>query len=179
MPLINCETNLILTWAENCVISSATGKSKFEITDTKLYAPVVTLSTQNNVKPLQQLKSSFQRTINWNKYQSNVSTQIQNKFLDILIDPSFQGVNRLFILLFENEENRKVNKRYCLLKVEIKKYNVMIDGKIFFEQPVETITKTFEAFDSIWKIATGQGDDYKTCCLLDYNYLQNYYNMAE
>ena len=179
MPLIDCETNLILTWSENCVISSATGKTKFEITDTKLYAPVVTLSTQNNAKPLQQLKSSFQRTINWSKYQSNVSTQIQNKFLDILIDPSFQGVNRLFILLFENEENRKVNKRYCLLKVEIKKYNVMNDGKIFFEQPVETITKTFEAFDSIWKIATGQGDDYKTCCLLDYNYLQNYYNMAE
>ena len=89
MPLINCETNLILTWSENCVISSVTGKTKFEITDTKLYPPVVTLSTESNAKPLQQLKSSFQRTINWNKYQSNVSTQIQNKFLDFLIDPSF------------------------------------------------------------------------------------------
>ena len=66
MPLINCEINLILTWSEDCVISCATGATKLKITDTKLYVPVVTLSTQGNVKLLHQLKSSFQRTINWN-----------------------------------------------------------------------------------------------------------------
>ena len=64
MPLINCEVNLILTWSKDCVISSATGETKFKITDTKLYVPVVTLSTQDNAKLLQQLKSDFKRTIN-------------------------------------------------------------------------------------------------------------------
>ena len=64
MPLSNCEVNLILTWSKNCVISSATGETKFAITETKLYAPVVTLSTEDNGKLLQQLKSSFKRTIN-------------------------------------------------------------------------------------------------------------------
>ena len=69
MPLINCEVNLILTWTRTCVISSVTGKTKFKITETKLYVPVVTLSTQDNAKLLQQFKSGFKRTINWNKYQ--------------------------------------------------------------------------------------------------------------
>ena len=69
MPLINCEVNLILTWTRTCVISSAIGKTKFKITETKLYVPVVTLSTQDNAKLLQQFKSGFKRTINWNKYQ--------------------------------------------------------------------------------------------------------------
>ena len=69
MPLINCEVNLILMWTRTCVISSATGKTKFKITETKLYVPVVTLSTQDNAKLLQQFKSGFKRTINWNKYQ--------------------------------------------------------------------------------------------------------------
>ena len=72
MPLINYEVNLILTWSPTCVISSATGETKFKITETKLYVPVVTLSTQDNAKLLQQLKSSFKRTINWNKYESNI-----------------------------------------------------------------------------------------------------------
>ena len=68
MPLINCEVNLILTWSKDCVISSATGETKFAITETKLYVPVVTLSAQDNAKLLQPLKSGFKRTINWNKY---------------------------------------------------------------------------------------------------------------
>ena len=69
MPLINCEINLILTWSTDCVISSATGKPKFAITDTQIYVLVLTLSTQENAKPLEQLKSGFNSTINWNKYQ--------------------------------------------------------------------------------------------------------------
>ena len=72
MALINCEVNLILTWSPTCVISSATRETKFKITETKLYVPVVTLSTQDNAKLLQQLKSGFKRTINWNKYESNI-----------------------------------------------------------------------------------------------------------
>ena len=93
MPLINFEINRILTWSENCVISSVTRATKFAITDTKLYVPVVTLSTE----------SGFKRTINQNKYQSKLTEQAQNRYLDYLIDPSFQGVNRRFVLLFENK----------------------------------------------------------------------------
>ena len=74
IPLINCEVNVILTWSKDCVISSATRETKFAITETKLYIPVVTLSTEDNAKLLQQLKSGFKRTISWNKYESNIKT---------------------------------------------------------------------------------------------------------
>ena len=70
MPLINCEVNLIFTWSSTCVIANSNGAGTFEITDTKLYVHVVTLSTQENIKLLQQLKSGFKRVINWNKYLS-------------------------------------------------------------------------------------------------------------
>ena len=73
MPFINC-ISIFLTWSSTCVITNSTGKGKFKITDTKLYVPVVTLSTQDNAKLLQQLKSGFRRTINWNKYQSDPKT---------------------------------------------------------------------------------------------------------
>ena len=106
MRLSNCEVNLELTWSTDCVITNSTGAGKFAITETKLYVPVVTLSTQDNAKSLQQLKSSFKRTINWNKYESNVKTFAQNRYLNYLINPSFQGVNRLFVLFFENEAGR-------------------------------------------------------------------------
>ena len=70
MPLINCEVNLILTWSKDSVITNSTGEGKFAIRDTKLYVPVVTLSTRDNEKLLQQLKSGFKKTISWNKYES-------------------------------------------------------------------------------------------------------------
>ena len=106
MPLINCEVEFMSTWSEDCVITSSTGAGKFQITETKLYVPVVTLSTQDNAKLLQQLKSGFKRTINWNKYESSIKTFAQNRYLNYLINPSFQGVNRLFVLSFENENDR-------------------------------------------------------------------------
>ena len=126
MPLINCEINLILTWSEECVLSNDTKAKAFAITDAKLYVPVVTLSTQDNAKLLQQLKSGFKRTINWNKYQSKISIQVPNPYLDFLIDPSFQGVNRLFVLLFKNKSDRTVHTKYYLLTIKIKDFNVMI-----------------------------------------------------
>ena len=116
MPLINCEVNLILTWSKDCVISSATGETKFAITETKLYVPVVTLSTEDNAKLLQQLKSNFKRKINWNKYESSIKTFAQNRYLNYLINPSFQGVNRLFVLSFENEDDRTSHSTYYLPK---------------------------------------------------------------
>ena len=106
MTLINCEINLILTWSTDCVITNCTGEGKFAITETKLHVPVVTLSTKNNEKLLQQLKSGFKKTINWKKYESSINTFAQNRYLNYLINPSFQGVNRLIVLFIEYENER-------------------------------------------------------------------------
>ena len=122
MPLINCEVNLELTWSKDCVITNSIGAGKFQINETKLYVPVVTLSTQDNAKLLQQLKSGFKRTINWNKHESSVKTFAQNRYLNYLINPSFQGVNRFFVLSFENENDRRSHSTYYLPKVEIKDF---------------------------------------------------------
>ena len=132
IPLINCEVNLILTWSLTFIISSATGETKFKITDTKLYVPVVILSTQDNAKLLQQLNSAFRRTTNLSKYQPDPKTYEQNRYFSHLVNPSFQGVNRLFVFSFENENDRTLHSTHYLQKVEIKDYNVMIDGKNFF-----------------------------------------------
>ena len=131
MSLINCEINLIRTWSKDCVFS-ATGKTKFEITDTKLYAPVVTLSTRDNAKLLQQLKLGYKWLINWDKYQPKFLLDRLNQYIDFLINPSFQEVHWLFVLSYENEDDRKVNPRYYLSKVKIKNYNFMIDAKKLF-----------------------------------------------
>ena len=93
-----------MTWSTNCGIvytNIANQYAIFETTDTKLYVPVVTLSTQDNAKLLQQLKSGFKRVINWNKYLSKPKLLAQNSYLNNLVEPSFQGVNRLFVLAFE------------------------------------------------------------------------------
>ena len=132
MPLINCEINLILTLPKNCVIVSTNNANQgatIAITETKLYVPVVTLSNQDNTKLLQQLKSGFKTIINWNKYLSKPELLPRNSDLNHLVKPSFQGINRLFVLAFENDTQRTNNTRYCLANVEIKNYNVMIDRK--------------------------------------------------
>ena len=104
----------------NFVITNSTAAGRFEITDTKIYVPVVTLWTQNNAKLLQHLKSGFKGTVNWNKYQSDPKTYTQNRCLNHLADPSFQGVYRLFILPFETEHGRTLHSEYYLSKVEEK-----------------------------------------------------------
>ena len=137
MPLINCEVNLILTWSSTCVIGSAINANQaatIAITDTKLYVPVVTLSTQENTKFFQQLKSGFKRVINWNKYLSKPELLAQNPNLKHLVEPSFQGVNRLFVLAFENDNDRTSSDEYYLPIVEIKDCNIVINGENFFDQ---------------------------------------------
>ena len=129
MPLINCEVSLLLTWSSTCVITNSTSKGKFKITDTNLYVPVVTLSTKDNEKLLQQLGSGFKRVINWNKYLSRPELLAQNPNLNYLIEPSFQRINRVFVLAFENDAQRTVHSVYYLPNVEIKNYNVMINGE--------------------------------------------------
>ena len=114
----------------------------FTITETNLYVPAVTLSTQDNAKLLPKLKSGFKRKISWNKYLSKPELLSQNENLNNLVEPSFQGVNRLFVLAFEHEndkDQRISNKRHYIPNVEIKDYNFMIDGKTFFDQSVKMI----------------------------------------
>ena len=175
MPLINCEVNLILTWSSTCVITDSNGVGTFKISDTKHYVPVVTLSIQENAKFLQQLKSGFKRVIDWNKYLSKPELLAQNPNLNHLVEPSFQGVNRLFVLAFENDDDRTSHSDYYLRNVEIKDYNIMINGENLFDQPIKNNKVTYE---NIRKIATGQGDDYTAGCLLDYPYFIDTYKMV-
>ena len=155
MPLINCEIELILDWSANCVIISTNNANQvptFTITETNLYVPVVTLSTQDNSKLLPQLKNGFKRTITWNKYLIKPELLAQNANLNQLVEPSFQGINRLFVLAFENDDQRTSNKGYYTPNVEIKDYNLMIDGKNVFDQPIRNDKVTYE---NIRKTAIG------------------------
>ena len=102
-----------------------------------MYVPVVTLSTKDDNNFLEQLKSGFKRTIKWNKYRSEMTNQTKTNHWNYLIDPTFTKVNRLFVLLFENEEDGKSFSKYYLPKVEIKDFNMLIDGKSFFDVPVK------------------------------------------
>ena len=137
MPLINCEVNLILTWSSNHVITNSVGGGTFKITDTKCYVPVVTLPTQDNSKLYQQLNSGFKRVITWNKYLSKPELLRRNPHLNHLVETSFQGVNRTFVLAFENDTQRISHSDYYLPNVQLKDYNIMINGENFFDQPVK------------------------------------------
>ena len=143
IPLINCEIELILTWSANRVIIYTDVNNQvptFTITEANLYLSVVTLSTQDNSKLLQ-LKNGFKRAISWNKYLAKPELLAQDANLNHLIEPSFQGINGLFVLPFEDDPQRVSNKRHYIPNVEIKDYNVMIDGKDFFDQPIKNEIK--------------------------------------
>ena len=147
---------MALNWSANCVITSLEKRlvtaaqggnpavcddsptnAVFKITDCKLYVPVVTLSAEYDNKLLEQLKTGFKSKITWNKYRSEMSNQTKNNNLNYLIDPIFTNVNRLFILTFENEDDRTSFSKYYVLEFEIKDFNVLIDEKPFFEIPVK------------------------------------------
>ena len=124
------------------MLSNDKKATKFLITDTIRYVPVVTLSTWDNAKLMLQSKLDWKRTINWNKHQSKVTIQAPNLYLDLLIDPTFQGVNRSFALSFENKNDRTLHTKYYLPTTEIKDYNVMINGQNVFNQSVKNNLRT-------------------------------------
>ena len=169
--LINCEVELILTWFKNCVLIDKSTKEAnyavnpnvyeinnpeneiFEIKDSKLYVPVVTLSYENDIKLLEQLKPGFKRTIKWNKYRSQMST---------LIDYfSFPRNN--------NTDSRYSFSNYYVPKVRSNDFNIFIDGKSFFDLPVKNKEKAYE------KII--DKSDYTTRNLLDFSYYKKYYKL--
>ena len=143
------------------MITNSTGAGTFAITGRKLYVPVLTLLTQDSAKLLQQFKSSFKRKINCNKYRSKVLMQARHPYLDYLIDPSFHRVSRLFVLSFDNNDDRIAVTGNFLPKLEIKNYNVMIDGQKFFN---ETVKNHMAAYDNIPRITTSQCNDDTICC---------------
>ena len=105
------------------------------------------MSTQDNANLLEELNSGFKKTINWNKYQSKISIERQNQYLDYLTDPNFQWITRPFILLFVDEAQRTSYKRYCFPTIEIKNYSVIIAEQNVFDQPVRNNWRTFK---NIW-----------------------------
>ena len=114
---------------------------------TKFYVPVVTLSINDNIKFLENVKQGFRRIISWNKYRSEITTQSKNNNLDYLIAPRFRNINKLFVLSFKNGDNdstRDSFEKYYMPLVEIKDFNTLIDNKPFFAQPVRmrSIRKT-------------------------------------
>ena len=153
-----------MRWSKNCVLTSkatinqiaAQGdqqlvpainiptNAEFAITDCKLYAPVVTLSAEKENKLLGQLNTGFQLTVEWNKYRCQVSNETANNNLNYLIDLTFSKVNRLFVLAFENEEDRSSFSKYYTPTIEIKDYNVLIDQKPFFEIPIKNKEETYQ-----------------------------------
>ena len=192
LPLVNCKIDLELTWHKDCIISSADAAAgqvvSFMITDTKLYVPSVTLSTKDNTNLAKQLNEGFKRTIYWNQYVSKSFPETPHKKTGITrfaLDAAFQGVNRLFVLAFEdtrannpaidannpppqnlaaNRVIRNSYRKYFVPRVDITSYNVLIDGRNFYDQPVND---SIRKYDEIRKITTGKGDNYATGCLLD------------
>ena len=142
----------------------------FKITDTKLHVRVVTLSTENDNKHLEQLRTGFKRTIKWNKYRSEMTNQTKNNNLNDLIDPTFAKVNRLFVLSFENEYDKTSFSKHYVPNVQIKYFNVLINGKSFFDIPIKNDVETYEQIIEI--------NDYKTGNLLDYEYFSKHYKLT-
>ena len=148
IPLISCEIFLELKWNKNCVITSleqrqvdagppvvrdnAPTSATLSITDCKLYVPVVTLSKDDEIKLLTNLKSGFKREIIWNKYRSQMTTEAIDNNLNILIDPTFTNVNRLFVLAYQTANDRQSFSRFYLPNVMVKDYNVITDKLAFF-----------------------------------------------
>ena len=151
MPLISCEVSLELKWDKNCAITSqqiginldggntaAPTGATLTINDCKLYVPIVILSKDDEIKLLTDLKSGFTREIEWNKYRSQVSTEAINNNLNILIDPTFTNVNRLFVLANQTADDRQSFSQFYLPRVMIKDCNVIIDKLAFFDLPIKT-----------------------------------------
>ena len=189
--MINCKIRLELNWPKDCVMSNIAEVTKLKITNTKLYVSIVTLSSKDNVKLVKLLEEGFKRPVYWNEYQTKIETRNldNNNFTRFPLDASFQGVRRLFVLAFNNTTvnvpNNPINNtnnrvlrnshtKYFLPRVNITNYNVLIDGRNFYDQPINDLVKQY---DEIRKTATGQGDDYTTGCLLDYQYFKDHYNL--
>ena len=185
IPLINCEVSLELKWNKNCVITSleqrdigggkrdnAPTGATFAINDCKLYVPEVTLSKDDEIKLLTNLKSGLKKEIIWNKYRSQMTTEAVNNNLNIYIDPTFTNVNKLFVLAYQAVDDRQSFSQFYLPRVMVKDYNVIIDKLAFFDLPIKTEEEAYEKIIDI-----SRNNEYTTGNLLDYDYFKKHYKL--
>ena len=185
IPLISCEVSLELKWGKNCKITSleqrqvdaglpvvrdnAPTGTTLAISDCKLYVPAVTLSKDDKTKLLTNLKSGLKREIIWNKYISQMTTEAVNNNLNILIEPTFTNVNRLFVLAYQNADDRQSFSQFYLRNVMVKDYNVIIDKLAFFDLPIKTEEEAYEKFIDI-----SRNNEFTTGNLFDYDYFKKH-----
>ena len=186
MPLTNCKVYLELNWIEVCILPSAGNSAKFKITDVKLHVLVVNLSTEDSANLTKKLNKGFKRSVYWNSYERKPAKEIEKeKNLFEVLNASFQGVKRLFVLAYyiaapvnnnpaDNTAGIKNNKKYFLPRGEIKNYNLLTDGRNFYDQSINDIKQ----YDEVRKVSTGYGDDYTNGCLLDYAYFKDHYRIT-
>ena len=164
------------------MLSTGVGESVFIINDTKMYVPVVTLSKDDNKDFIEQQNKGFQRSIYWNKYKTKEINENAdaNVFKYINLDPSFQGVNRLFVMAYNranDQPTRNGQQKYYLPRIDLEKYNVIIDGRNFYDNPTES---DIEKYRELKKVMIGkrEGEDYTTGSLLDFNYFDKHYKLV-
>ena len=185
IPLISWEVSLELKWNKNCVITSleqrdigggnrdnAPTGATLSITDCKLYVPAVTLSKDDEIKLLSNLKSRFKTEIIWNKYRSQMTTEAVNNNLNILIGSTFTNVNRLFVLAYQTANDRQSFSQFYLPRVMVKDFNVIIDKLAFLDLPIKTEKEVYEKIIDI-----SRNNEYGTGNLLDYDYFKKYYKL--
>ena len=186
--LIISEIESILKWTEDCVLTEKATREfkaqtqnpaqdavpainrpkglKFSVTDCKLYVPVVTLQTEYQNQLYKESKTGISIDFTWSKYRSQMINQTATKNLHFLIDPTFNNVNRLFVLAFPNEEDRSFSKDYTPT-VEIKDYNVIIDGEPFYEIPIKNKEETYKAITELIRndlLRTGNEFNFEYFC---------------
>ena len=178
MSLLNCKIKFNLTWKKECVLLNQAINAVFIINDTKLYVPVVTLSKEDNKDFIDQQHKGFQRSIYWNEYKTKEENEDadNNVFKYINLDSSFQGVNRLFVMAYSREDvnqpDRNSRQKYYLPRIDLKKYNVIIDGRNLYDNQIES---DVEKCRELKKVMIEKREDYTTGSLLDYNYFNKHY----
>ena len=180
MPLINCKIKLNLTCKKECVLSTDDGNAVFIINESKMYVPVVTLSKEDNKDFIAQQNKGFQRSIYWNEYKTKEINEDAdaNVFKYINLDLSFQGVNRLFVMAYNRangQPTRNGQQKYYLPRIDQEKYNVVIDGRNFYDNPIE---RDIEKYKELKKVMIGKGKDNTTGSLFDFNYFDKHYKLV-
>ena len=184
IPLINRKIHCELNWIEDWILSSAGDSVKLKKTDAKLHVPIVLLSTKDNVNLTKQLSDEFKKSVYWNSYQT-IPAKVINQGTNIYesLSAPFQGVKRLFVLAYtvaadaaDNEADIKDNKKYFLPWAKIENYNALINGRNFYDQPINDLIKQY---DKVRKVATVQGDEHTTVCLLYYAYFMHSFRCFE
>ena len=161
MPLINCKIKSNLTWKKECVLSTDDGNAVFISNDTKMCVPVVTLSKEDNKDFTEQQNKGFQKSIYWNEYKTKEINENAdaNVFKYINLDPSFQGVNRLFVMACNGANDQPTRN----------------DGRNFGDNPIES---NIEKYRELTKVMIGKGEDNTTGSLFDFNYFNKHYKLV-